>query len=130
MDNLARGKRSTLNHFEDDDRGMVRDYCYVGDVARANVLALNRGTGDYCNIGTGTGTRTLDLYNTIFQEFKKAVPGLSDDLVSVDRRLARPGDLKRSCLVVEKAGKVLGWYPETDLKEGISRTLRWRLNLP
>ena len=130
MDNLARGKRSTLNHFEDDDRGMVRDYCYVGDVARANLLALNRGTGDYCNIGTGTGTRTLDLYNTIFQEFKKAVPGLSDDLVSVDRRLARPGDLKRSCLVVEKAGKVLGWYPETDLKEGISRTLRWRLNLP
>ena len=56
------------------------------------------------------------------------------DLVSPEivahlrRQIARPGDLTKSCLIVEKARQVLGWRPETDLKTGIHATLAWRLN--
>ena len=35
------------------------------------------------------------------------------------RELARPGDIAKSCLVVEKASVGLGWKPETSLTEGI-----------
>jgi len=41
-----------------------------------------------------------------------------------------PGELSKNCLVVEKARDFLGWAPETDLKEGIRKTLEWRLNQP
>ena len=128
MDNLVKNERSTVNHFPDDDKGMIRDYCYVGDVVQANLAALEKGSGDFFNIGTGTGTRTLELYNTIFNAYKKIRPRVPDRLSSVVRQAARPGDLKRSCLVVEKARRILEWGPGTDLEEGIEKTLTWRLS--
>ncbi|MBW2047929.1 MAG: GDP-mannose 4,6-dehydratase [Deltaproteobacteria bacterium] len=128
MNNLIKERQSTLNFFEGEERGMVRDYCFVGDIVRANLLALDRGSGDFLNIGTGVGTRTLDLYEIIFEEFKKVRPELPENLTTVRTQIARPGDLKRSCLMVEKARRVLGWVPETGLREGIRQTLMWRLN--
>jgi len=47
MDNLLKERQSTLNHFREDEKGMVRDYCYVGDVVKANLLALEKGSGDF-----------------------------------------------------------------------------------
>lgn len=129
MDNLLKGKRSTLYHYPDDEEGMARDYCYVGDVVKANLSALENGGGDFFNIGTGRGTKTLALYEVIFEAFKEAVGGVSMALESPVRQMApRPGDLSKSCLVVEKARRSLGWVPETSLKEGIRKTLKWRLN--
>ena len=40
----------------DGDGEQLKDYVYVGDIARANVLALARGGGQAINIGTGKGT--------------------------------------------------------------------------
>ncbi|RLC23020.1 MAG: UDP-glucose 4-epimerase, partial [Deltaproteobacteria bacterium] len=40
---------------------------------------------------------------------------------------ARAGDLTKSCLVVEKARRALGWSPETGLAEGIRETFLWRM---
>lgn len=128
MDNLIKGKPSILNHFPDDDEGMVRDYCYVGDVVKANLNALKKGSGDYFNIGTGLGTKTLTLYNIIFKAFKELRPKVSEKLSVPIKKTARPGDLTRSCLVVAKAWHILGWRPETTLKEGIRNTLEWRAN--
>ena len=128
MDNLVQGKPSTVNHFVEDERGMVRDYCYVDDVVRANLAVLEKGTGDFFNIGTGVGTRTLDLYNIIFEAFEELVPAVPKELAAVKKRVARPGDLRKSCLVIEKARRLLGWLPETDLRKGIRETLKWRLN--
>ncbi|MBW2034012.1 MAG: NAD-dependent epimerase/dehydratase family protein [Deltaproteobacteria bacterium] len=128
MDNLLKGEPSVLNHFPDDDEGMVRDYCYVGDVVKANLNALEKGSGDYFNIGTGLGTKTPGLYNIVFKAFKELRPGVSEKLATPIKKMARPGDLTRSCLVVEKARRILGWVAETDLEEGIRKTLDWRVN--
>ena len=62
MDNLLSGDSSVVNHFPEDPEGMIRDYCYVGDAVRANLLSLGRGSGDFFNIGTGQETKTLTLY--------------------------------------------------------------------
>ena len=128
MDNLMKGKCSTLYHFPEDEEGMVRDYCYVGDVVKANLIALERGSGDYFNIGTGKGTKTLALYNLILNSFLEAKGDISETLRIPERQIARPGDLSRSRLIIEKARRFLGWVPETPLKEGIEKTMKWRLN--
>lgn len=125
MDNLAHKRPSTLFHFPDDEEGMIRDYCYVGDAAKANLAALNRGSGDYCNIGTGIETRTLKLYRVIYDAVKKSEPDLPAELNDMGKEKARPGDIPRSCLVNHKAKKVLDWSPETSLEAGIELTLRW-----
>ena len=130
MDNLIKGKQSILYHFPDDDGGMVRDYCFVGDVVKANLSALTKGMGDFFNIGTGIETKTLELYNVIFKAFKDLRPDVPDSLSIPVRQAARPGDLTLSCLTVEKARGSLGWSPETSLKEGIGKTLQWRLDQP
>jgi len=130
MDNLIKRKQSVLYHFPDDDGGMVRDYCFVGDVVKANLSALTKGMGDFFNIGTGIETKTLELYNVIFKAFKDLRPDVPDSLSIPVRQAARPGDLTLSCLTVEKAHGSLGWSPETSLKEGIGKTLQWRLDQP
>jgi UDP-glucose 4-epimerase len=125
MENLLNGKPCTLNRFPEDPEGMIRDYCYVGDVAEASLLALNKGNGDFFNIGTGIGTKTLELYRVIYEVVREIRPHLSADLATPQTALARPGDVTRSCLNVEKAEKGLGWISKNDLKAGIRRTLKW-----
>jgi UDP-glucose 4-epimerase len=126
-DNLLNGRPSELNRFPDDEKGMVRDYTYVGDVAEANVAALESGGGEVVNIGTGRGTKTADLYRSVYEAVRRLRPELSDTLARPAPRPARPGDIPRSCLRVERAERVLGWRPRTDLGEGIRKTLQWRL---
>jgi len=128
MDNLLQKRPSTLNHFAGEEAGMVRDYCYVSDVVEANLAALEKGSGGCFNIGTGVGTRTRDLYRVIFDAFREHVPDTPRELGTLKRQLARPGDLTRSCLVIEKALHGIDWTPKTDLEEGIRKTLGWRLN--
>jgi UDP-glucose 4-epimerase len=127
MNNLLAGKRSTLNHFKEDPEGMIRDYCYVGDVVKANIEALVQGNGEIFNIGTGCGTKTSELYQTVYEAVKESEKELIEGLSTLERQSARPGDIRRSCLVVEKARRKLGWNPETDLQEGIRQTLKWRI---
>jgi len=125
MDNLLGGRRSVLNHFPEDREGMIRDYCYVGDLVRANLDALTKGDGDFFNIGTGRGTKTLELYQIIYEAVKEIRPEIPEELSTPLMQKARPGDIIRSCLVIEKVGNLIGWVPEIDLKEGIRLTLKW-----
>ena len=127
MNNLIEGTRSMLNHFPDDEKGMVRDYCFVGDVVAANLAALNRGSGDFFNIGTGQGTKTGDLYEIILHSMKEMGRAVSEEILEMKKQLARPGDLRKSCLTIQKAADTLGWKPKVDLSAGILKTLRWRL---
>lgn len=96
--NLREGIKSNLYAFPDEPDGMVRDYVFVKEVVKANILALNKGSLDYINIGTGLETTTGQLYSMI------------SDLMNVNekpvRAEARPGDIKRSCLNIEKAEKI------------------------
>jgi len=128
MDNILKGKKSFLYHYPEDEEGMIRDYCFVGDVVEANIKALNKGDSDFFNIGTGVETKTLELYKLILNTYQEMGYNISDELKEPIRQPARAGDLKRSCLVVKKASKGLGWSPKTDLKTGILKTWQWRLS--
>lgn len=91
-----------------------RDFVYVGDVARANVLALSYGSGVY-NIGTG---RPTDIV-TIYRELARAT-GYTRPPVHGPAKL---GEVRHSYLNANKARRELGWIPEVELADGLARTV-------
>jgi len=45
--------------------------------------------------------------------------------VEVEHGPPRPGDIRRSAADARRAREVLGWEPETDLGQGLERTVAW-----
>lgn len=127
MDRLLKNQPCTVYHFADEPRGMTRDYCFVGDVVQANLLALAKGSGEAFNIGTTVATHTLDLFEAIYAIIKEVKPGLEGSLRVPVKGAARAGDLTQSCLKVDKAQQILGFAASHDLMAGLRKTLQWRL---
>jgi UDP-glucose 4-epimerase len=110
--NLTRGETSTINATGEQ----TRDYVYVGDVARANILALENDapSGAY-NIGTAVETSVNSLYEMLLQASGKDLPP--------EHGPGKPGEQARSCIDPAKANRLLGWCPEVDLSSGLRMTL-------
>lgn len=96
---------------------VTRDYVYVDDVAHAFVLALERGSGETVNVGTGEQTSVNELFRIMAEE-----AGFRDEPVYGP---PRAGDLPRNALDPRKAARVLGWEPWTDVPEGVRQTMDW-----
>ncbi|TCS94885.1 NAD-dependent epimerase/dehydratase family protein [Hazenella coriacea] len=122
MDNLVNHRPSYLFAYSDMPKGTTRDYVYVEDVAKANLLALHKGNQAILNIGTGQEMYTEDLYELIQEVVMKRIPLI--------RETERIGDVKRSALDSIKAKNILGWESKTDLKEGLLKTYQWMCNNP
>lgn len=106
------------------DGGQTRDYVYVADVARANVRAAAAALPPVggldargYNIATGEETSVLALAEGLMRAAGRTVP--------VTHAPARPGEQRRSCLVVAKAARDLGWRPEVPLAQGLAETYAW-----
>jgi UDP-glucose 4-epimerase len=99
----------------DWDGEQSKDYVYVGDIARANLLALTRGDGETYCIATGEGTSVNALY-----QYLTEVTGSTVDVVRAPKR---PGDIRLSVFDCSKAERELGWKAEMGLKEGLRVTV-------
>ena len=99
----------------------TRDYVFVGDVVAATLAGAGHDGGVF-NIGTGTETSVLDLYERI-----QRVSG-------IDRRAEladpRPGELQRSVLDPSLAQRELGWSPHHSLDDGLATTWAWITSQP
>ena len=96
------------------DGSQSRDYVYVGDVARATLAALGSEVDGVLNVGTGTATSVLDLYDVC-----RSVAGSDAEPV---HEAARAGELGRSVLDGEHTAAAIGFRPETSLAEGVAAT--------
>jgi UDP-glucose 4-epimerase len=101
----------------DWDGEQTRDYVYVGDVARANVLALERGSGGAYVIGTGVRTSVNALYETFVEITGFEAP--------VERAPKRPGDVRDAQFNAALAKRELGWQPEVALLDGMRTTYEY-----
>ena len=99
------------------DGRQLRDYVYVADVAKANLLALGKAEGEIMNIGVGEGTSVNELFSILRELLKFRPPAVYAP--------PRAGELFRSVLNCGRAKKVLGWQAEVGIKEGLRRTLDW-----
>jgi len=120
-ENLLSGKTSVLYHFPDEPDGMERDYCYVEDVVKANILVLKNGSNEIFNIGSGKPTRTRELYKILYDLINNSNSLLRAPIPAPPRH----GDIKRSCLNIDKAKRILGWAPDVSLEEGLKKTVQW-----
>lgn len=121
IENLLSGRPSVIYHFPDEPDGMARDYCYVEDVVKANILVLKNGSNEIFNIGFGKPTRTRELYKRLYDLVNNSNPSLRSPVPAPPR----PGDIKRSCLNIDKAKRMLGWTPDVSLEEGLKKTVGW-----
>lgn len=113
--NILRGKDCRIN----GDGRQTRDYCFVKDIARANLTVLSTQTKNKIfNIGTGKETGVNELYDTIAEQVNE-LTGKTSSKYHTD---AIPGELLRSCLDTKRANTELGWKPKVLLSEGIRET--------
>ncbi len=96
---------------------LERDYVFVEDVVRANMLCIENGVNSTFNIGTGIAT-TVEKLHTMIEQIaarhnkKEFAP-------------KRAGELERNVLNIERARKQLGWKPHIALKDGLKKTYEW-----
>ena len=99
------------------DGSQTRDFVSVDDVVDAFVRAATRGGGLVCNVGTGQETSVNELLAVMAEQ-----AGVS---VTPTPAPARPGELQRSSLDIERAAIQLGWRPWTNLPEGTRAVLEY-----
>ncbi|HEU4829904.1 MAG TPA: NAD-dependent epimerase/dehydratase family protein [Gemmatimonadales bacterium] len=106
------------------DGKQTRDYVFVRDVARANVLAstaalppLDEHDTIGFNVATSTERTVVDLAETVGR-----VLGRTPEIRFAD---ARAGELMRSSLDTSKARRVLGWKPEHAFESGLTELISW-----
>lgn len=97
------------------DGTQERDFVYVEDVARANLLALERGSGQALNIGCGVGTSVNELVTRL-----RETTGYEREPTYTE---PRAGDVYRIALDASRARRELGWEPKVSLEEGLRRTV-------
>lgn len=99
------------------DGTQTRDFVYVADVARANLLATDAPASDLANIGTGAETSVNDISRHL-----ATLTGFRGDPLHA---APRPGEVHRIALDASKAKRWLGWSPQTSLEEGLRHTVEW-----
>jgi UDP-glucose 4-epimerase len=99
------------------DGGQTRDYVYVADVARANLLAAERGFAGALNVGTGVETDVNTIYRLLAEAAHVEAPARHAE--------ARLGEQRRSCVDPRAARSALGWRPEVTIEAGLARTLEF-----
>ena len=106
------------------DGKQTRDYVFVKDVARANVLATSvplpadgAFDGPAFNIATSRQTNVIELAEVVGKVMKQKP--------EIEFAPARPGELFRSSLDIGKAKRVLGWSPQWSFDDGLPLLVEW-----
>ena len=95
----------------------TRDYIYVRDVARANLLAAECAGSLLVNISTGVETSNRRVIELIRE--------VSGRAAILREEPERPGDIRRSALSPERASAAIGFTAEYAIGDGLRETYRW-----
>lgn len=108
---LLKGEQPIINGSGEQ----TRDYVFVGDVVKANLLTLNDTANDIYNVGTGIETNVNQLFHKL------------NNIIGADKEEkhgpAAPGEQMRSVITSEKLFRKFGWKPSTTLDEGLKLTV-------
>lgn len=110
---MLNGKQTIINGSGEQER----DFVYVSDVARANLLALERGDGEILNIGSSVGTSVNTVFSILAQLTgyrKEAIHGP-----------AKKGEVYKIFLNADRAKEILGWSPMISLPDGLASTVKY-----
>jgi UDP-glucose 4-epimerase len=105
------------------DGRQTRDYVYVGDVAEAAFLASESEAHGAYNVGRGEETSVLELVERL-RWLGRELGVLGGSSFEPDFAPERQGEIRRNGLDPAKARAELGFEADTDLDDGLRRTLR------
>lgn len=99
----------------------LRDFTYVGDVVRANLLAAaaELDPGLVVNVAGGGACSMLELIGIVEE--------LTGGPVPIDWQPGERGDVRRTGGSTELARATIGWSPEIDVRTGLGRQWAWHL---
>jgi UDP-N-acetylglucosamine/UDP-N-acetyl-alpha-D-glucosaminouronate 4-epimerase len=99
------------------DGRQTRDFTFVGDAVRANLLAADAAgaAGSMLNVAGGRRVSLLELLGAVAE-----ITGIS---VEPRHEPSRPGDVRDSLADLSRARSLLGYEPEVALREGLARTV-------
>ncbi len=120
---LLRGQTAYIN----GDGSISRDFCHVGNVVQANLLAATvedrAALNQAYNVAHGEQTTLSELFELIRVLLAPRMPHLRT--ARAVHRAPRRGDLPRSLADISKAAKLLGYRPGFNLKSGLRQTIDW-----
>ena len=102
------------------DGEQTRDFCFIDNTVRANLLAAEtpkKLTGEVVNIA---GSRRISL-NDLVREIGKLVGGQ----LQVEHVAPRPGDVKHSLADISRAAELIGYSPLVRWEDGLPPTLQF-----
>jgi len=107
-----------------EDGQQMRDFVFVEDVARANLLVMDRDDANHrvFNVGTGTGTTVM----TFARLLRDAYGATVDPVTPAE---FRPADCRHLMADTRKI-TALGWRPIVPVAEGVRRYAEWILAKP
>jgi UDP-glucose 4-epimerase len=112
-DKILHGTEPLIN----GDGEQTRDYVYVGDVVKANVLALKTTGPKTYNVATSEETSVNYIFNKLNQ--------FAETSFNENHGHEKKGEQRRSVLSYEKINKELGWEPKVHIEEGIKKTVEF-----
>jgi len=95
----------------------TRDYVFVGDVVKANLLALTDGNTDIYNVGTGLETNVNEIFNKL-----NSIIGNGQQ---EKHGPAAAGEQMRSVITSDKLFNKFNWRPDTSLDKGLEKTVQF-----
>jgi UDP-glucose 4-epimerase len=105
----------------DGDGRQVQDYIYVGDVARANLMAMEgKVSGEGINICSGVDTSQARIVEIALQACNSSLKPEYRPFV-----VTRLPPAERQGFSREKARRLLGWEPQVSIEQGVARVLHW-----
>lgn len=102
-----------------EDGRQLRDYVNVADVARSNLLALERATrrGDIYNVGGGRAVSVAEFAQIMLNEFGSDLP------VEIPGEY-RVGDTRHTISDISKIS-ALGWLPTVPVEQNVKEFVEW-----
>jgi len=99
------------------DGSQTRSLCYVSDLVRGVLAALEHGDELPVNLGNPHEVTVLDLAQLIIR--------LAGSSSKIEHRQLPVDDPKQRRPDIARAKKLLGWQPEVSLEDGLGRTLEY-----
>jgi len=96
-----------------------RDYTYIDDIIAGVLAAVAFDKSDYEVFNLGE-SRTVELRELI-SLLEKAL----DTHAIIERQPPQPGDVPQTFANIEKARRLLGYNPQTQIEDGIHRFIQW-----
>ena len=105
------------------DGNQFRDFIFVKDVVKANLLGANgnKAQGKIFNIGTGKNVRVNELWQMICH--------LTGNTIEPIYEPGRAGDIRESVASIDLAKKELGFEPEYSFEKGLKETFEYYLTI-